>query len=180
MLFATHKDKLTWLFTSLKHWLIIFCIKHCIWSQQINVSVSLLRTLTIMSSITIIDNESIFFPHKIIEKIIKQAIYNTLKHLCKKIKANATLVISNLGRGLHGDLGLIIPKSKHNNITRNKYWAKMLIVLFFSCQVLFSIWFISLCALFKTQANKWPKKSFRFYLAVWILNYLPFSMYRIL
>ena len=68
-----------------------------------------------------IDCVSLYFPHKIIEKTESRPTYDTLKKLQNMIKANASSVISDLGGGAHGHLGLVLPSSEYNNIINTTY-----------------------------------------------------------
>ena len=55
--------------------------------------------------------------HKTIYKIAGKPNFKILKKLQKRTKANAASVISSLGGGLHGHLGLVISTSKYSNIS---------------------------------------------------------------
>ena len=62
-----------------------------------------------------------YFPFKILPKIENRLTYESLKKLKKMIKVNSSLVVSNLGGGSRGHLGLVIPESKYSKIIGTTY-----------------------------------------------------------
>ena len=58
-----------------------------------------------------------YFPFKTLPHIENRLTQDSLKKLKKMIKANASLVVSDLGGSSHGHLGLVIPESKYIKIT---------------------------------------------------------------
>ena len=68
-----------------------------------------------------VDYIAAYFPYKTITKISEWPTYDTLKTLKKMIKAYASSVISDLGGGQHGHLGLVVPDVEYNRITDYTY-----------------------------------------------------------
>ena len=79
------------------------------------------KTIDKMCANATIDYIAAYFPYKTFKKISERPTYNNLKTLKKMTKANASSVISNLGGGQHGHLGLVIPDAKYNRITGYTY-----------------------------------------------------------
>lgn len=61
------------------------------------------------------------FPYCTIPKLHGEPTYKTLKALKDKIKANASVVQSDLGGGAHGHLGLVLVPLEYANSSATPY-----------------------------------------------------------
>jgi len=67
-------------------------------------------------SLGTVDYQSSYFKYKIPTPIRGLPIYSVLKHLKTELQANASSVETNLGRGNHGYLGLVLTDEEYNSI----------------------------------------------------------------
>ena len=57
------------------------------------------------------------FPNNKIKKLDEEECYNLMKEVEKIITTNTASIRSEVGRGEHGDLGLIMSTTKHTSTT---------------------------------------------------------------
>jgi hypothetical protein len=76
-----------------------------------------------MSTIDI-DFKSTYFQHSSLTKIYGEPTFQSLQKLYKEIKANATLVSSTLGGGLHGYLGLVVTPANYARTQPNHVFTR--------------------------------------------------------
>lgn len=62
-----------------------------------------------------------YFEFPVCDRIHGKPTYSTLKTLKKQLKANATAVVSDLGGGQHGQLGLVLPAADYALISNVPY-----------------------------------------------------------
>ena len=67
------------------------------------------------------DCTTTYFHHMMLTKLYGEPAYDCLNRLCNRIKLNLTSVMSNLGRGNHGHLGISLTADPYHAVLNTPY-----------------------------------------------------------